>query len=219
MIRVKSIGPENTLFFDSEIEKSPSFVKFYSSSCSHCINMKPAWDDMTNEILKDYTGDLIIMEVNADALSNIKHQNIVNDVSGFPTIMSITAKGIKSKDYSGNRSKEDLINFIVDSFKISKKNSNILTNNSNTLIKQLEPSTYRLSRPISSYREDINSSISKKLKHKTPKYKKSLNSKKLKYKKNKTSKNIKRLKYGGGRYLKKHKFSKKYNKKIYKNHY
>ena len=53
MIRVKSIGPENTLFFDSEIEKSPSFVKFYSSSCSHCINMKPAWDDMTNEILKD----------------------------------------------------------------------------------------------------------------------------------------------------------------------
>ena len=218
MIRVKSIDPENTLYFDSEIKKSPSFVKFYSPSCSHCIAMKPAWDEMSNELLKDYTGDLIIMEVNADALSNIKHQNIVNDVSGFPTIMSITAKGIKSKDYTGNRSKEDLINFIIDSFKISKKTSNIPTNDSNTLIKQLEPATHMLSRPISSYREHINSPISKKLKRKNPKYKKSLNSKKLKYKKLKTIKNIKRLKYGGRKYLKKHKSSKKTNK-TYKNHY
>jgi thiol-disulfide isomerase/thioredoxin len=218
MIRVKSIGPENTLYFDSEIKKSPSFVKFYSPSCSHCIAMKPAWDEMSNELLKDYTGDLIIMEVNADALSNIKHQNIVNDVNGFPTIMSITAEGIKSKDYTGNRSKEDLINFIIDSFKISKKTSNIPTNDSNTLIKQLEPATHMLSRPISSYREHINSPISKKLKRKNPKYKKSLNSKKLKYKKLKTIKNIKRLKYGGRKYLKKHKSSKKTNK-TYKNHY
>lgn len=103
-------GKEN-LFYD-EIGKRPIFVKFYMDGCPHCEIMKPAWEELENDLLNNYDGDFTIMSVNARSLNTLKGP-IVENVQGFPTLFVINRNGTKGLDYNGSRTKDDMLNFIL----------------------------------------------------------------------------------------------------------
>ena len=100
-----------SLFYD-EIGKRPIFVKFYMDGCPHCEIMKPAWEELENDLLNNYDGDFTIMSVNARSLNTLKGP-IVENVQGFPTLFIINKNGTKGMDYNGVRTKDDMLSFLL----------------------------------------------------------------------------------------------------------
>jgi len=116
-----NIFPENEKLFYDEVGKRPVFVKFYMDGCPHCENMKPAWIELENELIKNYQGDFTIMDVNARALNTLKNP-ITKYVEGFPSIFIIKKDGSKGLDFEGERTKDDMLNFVLDNVsEINKK--------------------------------------------------------------------------------------------------
>ena len=111
-----SITPENTNTkeFMEVISKMPAFVKLYSPGCGHCVAMQDDWNALKNNAaLTDY--DMAVIEVHVDELDNINSPAMsVNQ--GFPTIRKVLKNGNLGKDYEGNRSTVDMINFIKENF-------------------------------------------------------------------------------------------------------
>lgn len=112
-------GKEN--LFYSEVGKHPIFVKFYMDGCPHCENMKQDWIDLENELLNNYSGDLTVMSVNARALNTLKSP-LTSQVNGFPTIFMIKRDGSKGLDFQGERTKDDMLEFVLENDKDIKKN-------------------------------------------------------------------------------------------------
>lgn len=112
-----SITPENNNASDfiSIINSMPSFVKLYSPACGHCIAMQEDWNNLKNsQELKNY--NMAVIEVHANELDKINSPSVsVN--GGFPTIRKVLKSGKLGKDYNGDRSTKDMINFIKDEFK------------------------------------------------------------------------------------------------------
>jgi thiol-disulfide isomerase/thioredoxin len=118
-----NILPENEKLFYDEVGKRPVFVKFYMDGCPHCENMKPAWIDLENELMQKYQGDFTIMDVNARALNTLKSP-ITQYVEGFPSIFIIKKDGSKGLDFEGERTKDDMLKFVLDNVsEINKKES------------------------------------------------------------------------------------------------
>jgi thiol-disulfide isomerase/thioredoxin len=113
-----ALGKEN-LFYE-EVGKRPIFVKFYMDGCPHCENMKPAWNQLANDLTTNYDGDFTIMDVNANTLNTLKSP-LVENVEGFPTIFTIKKDGTKGLDYNGDRSEADMLSFILSNSDIRKK--------------------------------------------------------------------------------------------------
>lgn len=111
-------GKEN--LFYNEVGKHPIFVKFYMDGCPHCENMKQDWVDLENELLNNYTGDLTIMSVNARALNTLKSP-LTNEVNGFPTIFLVERNGTKGRDFEGERTKDDMLKFLLENSNDVKK--------------------------------------------------------------------------------------------------
>ena len=112
-----SITPENVSNYEDIIktQNMPSFVKFYSPNCGHCQAMQPAWDALENNT--DVKGmGIAIIEVRDDAINSITH-NSGKNVLGFPTIRVII-NGKITKEYNGDRSTNDMVNFIKENIKL-----------------------------------------------------------------------------------------------------
>lgn len=112
MIKVISVGPENPEVFDAEIGKQPAFVKIYQPWCGHCQSLAPKWEEMGERLKNEYTGGVSIIEVHGDATKDIE-SDLVKNVDGFPKIFAVKTGGIKGEDYNGDRSTEDMVNFIA----------------------------------------------------------------------------------------------------------
>ena len=131
-----SITPENnnTAEFTEVISKMPSFIKLYSPGCGHCVAMQDDWNALKNNAaLTDY--DMAVIEVHADELDKINSPAMTIN-QGFPTIRKVLKNGNLGKDYEGNRSTVDMINFIKENFpetynsKSNSKSSNSKSSNS-----------------------------------------------------------------------------------------
>jgi hypothetical protein len=112
-----SITPENNNAseFIDVTSKMPAFVKLYSPTCGHCIAMQEAWDALKDQsALNDY--NMAIIEVHADELDKIDSPAMTVN-GGFPTIRKVLKNGKLGKDYDGDRSIEDMVNFIKKEFK------------------------------------------------------------------------------------------------------
>ena len=84
------------------------FVKFYSPKCPHCIKLEPAYNELA-EKLRD-NKKVLIAEYNL----------LANDfdwfsIRGYPTLIMFKA-GDKDNHivYSGNRTVEDMMNFVMN---------------------------------------------------------------------------------------------------------
>ena len=83
------------------------FVKFYSPNCPHCIRLEPAFNELAEKL--KYNKNLIVAEYNL----------VANDfdwfsIRGYPTLIMFKA-GDKEHHitYEGNRTVEDMMNFVI----------------------------------------------------------------------------------------------------------
>ncbi|KAG0198463.1 protein disulfide-isomerase precursor [Mortierella sp. GBA30] len=84
-------------------------IEFYAPWCGHCKNLAPTYE----ELGQLYQGsDVVIAKI--DATANDLPTDLPFQVQGFPTIKLRKAGSSEYVDYEGNRSKEDLIQFIKD---------------------------------------------------------------------------------------------------------
>ena len=83
------------------------FVKFYSPNCPHCIKLEPTFIELAEKL--KYNKNLIVAEYNL----------LANDfdwfrIRGYPTLIMFKA-GDKQNHiiYNGNRTVEDMMNFVI----------------------------------------------------------------------------------------------------------
>lgn len=119
MLKVYDITDQNTNLFNDNVGKSNSFLKVYHPNCGHCIAMKKDWNDFTSDLKKNYNGKLNLFNIHADALPNLDTR-YTGSIQGFPTLKLFTENG-KEVEYSGDRSKGDLLNFCKKYVTLSQK--------------------------------------------------------------------------------------------------
>mgnify|MGYP001190816589 CR=1 FL=1 len=91
------------------LEKKMCFIGIFSKDCFHCTNMKPEWKILKKKLKKINTNTLFL-EIDANYLNKIDVSSLKNSIDGFPSIM-IFKNGKKIKDYSGDRSSNNMLNF------------------------------------------------------------------------------------------------------------
>jgi len=112
-----SIAPDGAVMFDSMVSEKPAFVKFYHPECGHCISMAPEWDALKDE-LNGSTLDANVIEVHADAISDIK-SNCARNIEGFPTLMMVGKGGETTAAYNGERTRKHLSDFMKKNIPMS----------------------------------------------------------------------------------------------------
>ena len=109
------IGPNDSTKYDELVETMPAFIKIYSPNCGHCENMKEAWNALEDsEDIKNY--DIAIIEVHEGATNNINSPS-GKITEGVPAIRAVQINGKKWKEYQGDRSVKDMVEFIKTNFK------------------------------------------------------------------------------------------------------
>lgn len=94
--------------FEHGIAKGVTFVKFFAPWCGHCKRMAPTWD----ELALKFVGNHLVKIAKVDCtLSDNKELCSQQEVNGFPTIL-IYKDGSKLSEYNGNRSLDDLYEFV-----------------------------------------------------------------------------------------------------------
>lgn len=117
-MKIIYVNNKNAAQFEADQINNDIFAKYYSPTCPACISMEQDWDDMCNDLEKNYDGDLTIAAFDPDAIDNF--DNIHKRIDGYPT-MIILKNGKKHHEYQGNRTKNDMIQYLLDKKLISKK--------------------------------------------------------------------------------------------------
>lgn len=97
-----------TQSFEHAIEKGVTFVKFFAPWCGHCKRMAQTWDELAAKFIG--VAGVKIAKVDC-TLAESKELCSEQDVNGFPTLY-IYKDGEKISEYSGNRSLDDLFEFV-----------------------------------------------------------------------------------------------------------
>ncbi|KAG0323702.1 protein disulfide-isomerase precursor [Dissophora globulifera] len=84
-------------------------IEFYAPWCGHCKNLAPTYEKL-GEMYKD--SKIVIAKF--DATANDLPTDVPFQVQGFPTIKFRKAGSTEYIEYNGNRSEEDLVQFIND---------------------------------------------------------------------------------------------------------
>ena len=108
-MKVIHITPKNAHKFADHVKMMKTFVKIFSPGCGHCENMRADWEKL-EQSAKNMAGEIQLMDINADALDNIGDKRF--NVSGFPTILLLDKNGKEEKSYTGDRSHDDMLNFL-----------------------------------------------------------------------------------------------------------
>ena len=99
------------------------FILVYMKGCGPCNATRPEWEMLETSLKDQYAknDNLVIIDINKDYLSSIKH---IGNVDGFPTIKYIGKRGTIVEPYEkGERSVSSFITWIE-----SKINNVISTN-------------------------------------------------------------------------------------------
>ena len=115
----------------NNMSSNPSLVKVYRPQCIYCKNLEPNWKIMVNNLKKKYNGNMNIIDLHADVVPYIK-PDLTHEIYGYPSIFELSKDGIKMESYEGNRTPQDLLNWVSNTFKkhgIKKKYVNITYKN------------------------------------------------------------------------------------------
>ncbi|OZJ06278.1 hypothetical protein BZG36_00778 [Bifiguratus adelaidae] len=88
------------------------FVEFYAPWCGHCKRLAPIWDQFATDIAANPANSHIVI-AKMDATENDLPARVPFQIQGFPTLKLFKAgKDKEIVDYNGDRSYDDLINFL-----------------------------------------------------------------------------------------------------------
>jgi len=107
------VNNKNAKMFQDQVKKQDAFVKYFSPTCPACIAMEEEWDDMCKDIDEKYNTDLILAQMDPTGMKELESSDVYTDVEFVPTIV-ILKDGKKHKEYNGNKSKEDMIKYLLD---------------------------------------------------------------------------------------------------------
>jgi len=94
--------------FDEQMKSKPkALVMFYAPWCGHCKNMKPAYAEAATD-MKITLSDAHLVAIDATKTPGLTQRFTLQ---GYPTIKYFESGEYKF-DYSGGRSKDDIINFM-----------------------------------------------------------------------------------------------------------
>ncbi|KAL9545903.1 hypothetical protein MBANPS3_006923 [Mucor bainieri] len=97
-------------FVDIVLDKSKDvFLEVYAPWCGHCKRLAPVWEQLGEAAAKQ-APNLVIAKM--DGTENDIPEEAGFDVSGFPTLKFFKADTNELIDYDGDRSVEDLTDFI-----------------------------------------------------------------------------------------------------------
>lgn len=95
--------------FQHAIEKGVTFVKFYAPWCGHCMRLAPTWEQLAEK----FVGSEQVKVAKVDCTLEVNKELCgEQEVNGFPTIF-LYRGGEKLGEYNGNRSLEDLHDFVT----------------------------------------------------------------------------------------------------------
>lgn len=92
--------------FDSVIESGKAFVKFYAPWCGHCQRLAPTWLALAKAM--EFNEEITIAKIDCTEYRDVC---TTFDVKGYPTMLWFE-NGQKVDKYSGERSLEDLKNYV-----------------------------------------------------------------------------------------------------------
>ena len=113
------IHQRNADTFDAIVKTQGGLVKFYHPMCGHCKDMAPAWDALENHSALANV-PLLLIDVHSEAIPYIK-SNVAKNIAGFPTIVEVVPGGGRGREYTGTRTTEDLVRFILETTKRKKR--------------------------------------------------------------------------------------------------
>ena len=110
-------GSKKNIVDDMIRGKKHVFILIYMEGCGPCNATRPEWSKMADTLQKQYSKnkDIVIIDINKDLLSSIKH---VGSINGFPTMKYITDKGNTIENYEDSsvknkdRSVDSFINWV-----------------------------------------------------------------------------------------------------------
>lgn len=126
---------------DKFIKKGSNvFILVYMEGCGPCNATRPEWQKLESALKDQYAknDDLVVVDVNKDYMSNIKH---IGDIDGFPTMKYIGAKGTIVEPYENSpikkkdRTVDSFINWIEN--KINSVISTVPTSSPHHVYKRL----------------------------------------------------------------------------------
>lgn len=95
--------------FQHAIDKGVTFVKFYAPWCGHCMRLAPTWEQLAEK----FVGSDQVKIAKVDCTLEVNKELCgEQEVNGFPTIF-LYRGGEKLGEYNGNRSLEDLHDFVT----------------------------------------------------------------------------------------------------------
>ncbi|XP_043246793.1 thioredoxin domain-containing protein 5 homolog [Amphibalanus amphitrite] len=103
--------------FENSISRDYTFIKFYAPWCGHCKRLAPTWDQLAVKMVSNPS----IKVAKVDCTENDNRPLCSKEgVSGFPTIF-LYHDGDKVTEYEGNRSLDDMANFLKSNMKPAAK--------------------------------------------------------------------------------------------------
>jgi thiol-disulfide isomerase/thioredoxin len=114
------VNDKNAKHFKKEASEKSAFVKYFSPSCPACIAMEDEWTAMCDDIDKKYNTDMILAQMDSSGMKELDGSDIYTDVDYVPTLV-VLKNGKKHKEYNGNKTKDEMIEFLKDEGLITSK--------------------------------------------------------------------------------------------------
>jgi thioredoxin domain-containing protein 5 len=129
MAKVEKIEPASYPSCEKKTRHLTGVVLMFHPECGHCVQMRPAWEMMKKRV----PSNVKIVEIDGSEMSSsptLSRSMVGQQTEGFPTIMRLTNGKVVEK-FSGERTPENLVEFVSKSASKSPSRKRKRSNSSN----------------------------------------------------------------------------------------
>jgi hypothetical protein len=111
-MKVFNLNNENKNEVNELVGGMQALIRYHSNNCGHCVAMTNDWKALEDTLKNRNNDNVVVVSIEGN---NIEHFDHFKDVQGYPTIMQLI-HGKKHKEYTGDRSFNDILKFVNDNF-------------------------------------------------------------------------------------------------------